>query len=565
MACLPLLVGACDSVPDPPQCGDGTSAVDGKCPEPETISLNMVGFLPERVKLASIPIEFAGFAVVGEDDSVAYQGTASGPEYNADTEQELWFADFTELQEEGRYRLRVEGVGESPPFTIGAEIYGDVLHTAMLGMTGQRCGMAVSFRHLGQSYSHRECHLKDGRLDYAGEEGLKPGVGGWHDAGDYGKYTVNGAFTVGMMLRAWEQFSAVLEDRSFDVPEHGGPLPDYLAEVKWEIDWLLTMQFEDGSVSHKLTRVDFEPDDMMPGLDLAPRYFAPTGTAAAADLVAVAAMAARIYEPYDEDFAEACLDAAELSYMYLTETDPVEPNLAKFETGDYLTRRDIDSDDRFWAAAELWETTGSDAALDDVEGRVVNGSVPINWDWGDLANLGTFTYLLSQREDRDARDSDLVARLQEELTATADQIVENSEKHGYGCGYVGGLYWGSNGIMIRTVMALQVAHALTADDRYLDAAVRQLDFVMGRNYFGRTLVTGVGHAPPLHPHHRPSMASTGSPWPGLLVGGANPHQPNSDERPEALWWADAESDYRTNEIAINWTGALIYALASFAQ
>ena len=77
---LPLILGACDSVPDPPKCRDGTPSVDGKCPQPVTISLNMVGFLPERVKLASVPEEFEDFAVVREDGSVAYEGKASGPE-----------------------------------------------------------------------------------------------------------------------------------------------------------------------------------------------------------------------------------------------------------------------------------------------------------------------------------------------------------------------------------------------------------------------------------------------------------------------------------------------------
>jgi hypothetical protein len=48
-----------------------------------------------------------------------------------------------------------------------------------------------------------------------------------------------------------------------------------------------------------------------------------------------------------------------------------------------------------------------------------------------------------------------------------------------------------------------------------------------------------------------------TPWtshgPGYLVGG--PHPGPAD-------WHDEQEDYRTNEIAINWTGALIYALAA---
>ncbi|HSY39846.1 MAG TPA: glycoside hydrolase family 9 protein [Polyangia bacterium] len=39
-------------------------------------------------------------------------------------------------------------------------------------------------------------------------------MGGWHDAGDYGKYVNNGAFSAGMLLAAWEHFQPTLENGS---------------------------------------------------------------------------------------------------------------------------------------------------------------------------------------------------------------------------------------------------------------------------------------------------------------------------------------------------------------
>ena len=68
-------------------------------------------------------------------------------------------------------------------------------------------------------------------------------------------------------------------------------------------------------------------------------------------------------------------------------------------------------------------------------------------------------------------------------------------------------------------------------------------------------MTGLGRNPPLNPHDRRSGADNITPpWPGYLVGG--PHPSPKD-------WVDSQNDYRTNEIAINWNGALIYALAGF--
>ena len=82
-----------------------------------------------------------------------------------------------------------------------------------------------------------------------------------------------------------------------------------------------------------------------------------------------------------------------------------------------------------------------------------------------------------------------------------------------------------------------------------------LNYLLGRNYFGRSFVTGVGFEPPLHPHDRLSASlDLGVPCPGRLVGGP---------QPGARDWADSQADFTRNEIAINWNTALIYALAEF--
>ena len=100
--------------------------------------------------------------------------------------------------------------------------------------------------------------------------------------------------------------------------------------------------------------------------------------------------------------------------------------------------------------------------------------------------------------------------------------------------------------------------ALVPDAEHKNLISLQLDHLLGRNYYGRSYVTGVGYHPPQNPHHRPSQAdSAREPWPGLLVGG-----PWSSSSPPATAWVDESEDYNTNEIAINWNAAMIYAAAS---
>ena len=121
---------------------------------------------------------------------------------------------------------------------------------------------------------------------------------------------VNGAFATGIMLTAWEHNADRLASLELPIPEKDGPLPDFLAEVKFNLDWLLKLQFEDGRVAHKLTRTRFEAMTL-PTEDKEKRFFSPWGTAATANLAAVAAQAARVFAPYDAAYAERCRKAAE--------------------------------------------------------------------------------------------------------------------------------------------------------------------------------------------------------------------------------------------------------------
>jgi endoglucanase len=176
------------------------------------------------------------------------------------------------------------------------------------------------------------------------------------------------------------------------------------------------------------------------------------------------------------------------------------------------------------------------------------------FDWGNVANLGFFTYLASKRPGRDAA---LIGQLRKNTLLTADQLVTARGNHGYGRP-LGTFYtWGCNGTVARQVMILMAANRLAPKREYTETALDALNHLFGRNYYGRSFVTGLGYLPPLHPHDRRSGGDkVAAPWPGYVIGGSNPG---------ATSWRDDQNDFRTNEIAINWQGALIYAVAAFIQ
>ena len=542
-----------------------TKATEASLP----IRLNTVGYLPDAEKQASVALPCTNFMVVRlPDGATVFQGKVTGPVSDADTQEQLYTADFSKLEQPGDYQLEVPGLGRSAPFHVAVDVYREPFYVVMRGFYLWRCDMAVSATYQGTTFAHDICHTNDAWLDYVGGgHAQKNSTKGWHDAGDYNKYVVNAGITVGSLFRAWEDFGPQIQAVRLDLPESGGPLPDFLAEIKWEMDWVLTMQAPDGSVYHKLSTRSFG-GFIPPESETTERYFTPWGSEATADFVAMTAQAARIFRPYDPAFADRCLKAARLSYQFLQahpeyhQADQTGFSTGLYEINEPNHRLNRIPQNRLWAAAELWETTGSSDVLRDLEARVkaVNGQVSPDFDWDETKDLGLLTYLFSERP---GRDNALVKLVRSNLLATADEIVQDCKHDAYARPLGSHYYWGDNGGVARQAIILMAADRatrhkipwLSSKGVYRDTCLDALNHLFGRNYYGRSFVTGLGFEPPVHPHdRRDTGAYLNHPWPGYLVGGANP---------KATDWHDEQGNYRVNEIAINWNSALVYALAIF--
>ncbi|HRU39956.1 MAG TPA: glycoside hydrolase family 9 protein, partial [Candidatus Goldiibacteriota bacterium] len=394
--------------------------------------------------------------------------------------------------------------------------------------------MAVSAQHNGDTFSHGACHMNDANQNYIGfGNNVKDGKQGWHDAGDFNKYIVNAGITVGMMFMAWEHFGTKINSvslpyipntvtgYSFDVSAY----PDYLKEMRWEIDWVRKMAYQDnsGKVSHKLSATNF-CGFIMPTAETATRYYVDWGSAATADYVAMLAMAARIFYPYDPVYSQSCINEAWVAYNFLlANTANKNPDQSAFSTGGYTT---TDGDDRLWAAAEMWATTGSTTAHQDFTTRAnaFTDKTDMDFDWGNVKNLGMFTYLMCTRTGKVAAIRD---DIQNDLLADADQIVTYRNNHGYArplytAGGTPNYYWGCNGAVARQAMILQIANMVSPNANYTNTCLDILGYLYGRNMHRRSYVTGMGINPPMYPHDRCSGADgVTNPWPGYLVGGSS--------------------------------------------
>ena len=536
------------------------------------IRLNQAGYLPAapKVALVSNAAGAAEFTVRRAQDARPVFRERLGPAVeDADSGDRVQVADFTPLRTPGRYYLEVDGAGRSPEFEIGPRVYERVLYLAMRSYYGQRCGTAVDLGKEFPGYRYEACHREGAWHASSGKSGPAPSVKGWHDAGDYGRYVVNSGIATGTLLWAYEFYEERLKTFRLNIPESSNKTPDFLDEIRWNLEWMLSMQDADGGVWHKQTTEKFS-GFVMPHEDRMTSYIIGTGaapyksTCATADFAAVMAIAGRLYRPYDPAFAQRALSAAEAAWKWAEQNPSVLfSNPKGVSTGAY---GDKDcSDERLWAAAELWRTTRGKPYeayfLENREkfrGAIADDRPPA---WPRVAALALWGWALSE-----GPQSDEIRSL---VLDAADRLAQRTAASPYRMSLLRKDYiWGSNSVAANYGMQLLVAHRLNPKPAYYHAALDDLHYLLGRNALSISFVTRVGANPVRRPHHRPSGADNNAePWPGLLAGGPNARRqdPAMKKLPEgtapAKMFLDEQESYATNEVAINWNAPLVFLLA----
>ena len=550
----------------------------GAEPAQLSIKLDQVGYPLNGPKVALVSVPAATFEIRRSSDKVVvFMGRLATAASDANSGDRVQAADFSALRLAGRYYLEIPGVGRSWDFAIGPNVFQHAYYMAMRGFYGQRCGTAVDLGPEFPGYSHPACHLHGEFSPSSGAKGPRDNIGGWHDAGDYGRYVVNSGISTGTLLWTWEIFGQKIKSISLHIPETGNGTPDILNEARWNLAWMQKMQDEDGGVWHKQTSNNFS-GFIAPEQDKLPSEVIGTGaapfksTCATADLAAVGAIAARVYKPYDAKFAAQALEAAGKAWAWtekypnVTFRNPV--GVTTGEYGDQNCR-----DERLWAAAELWRTTGeaqyNGYFLKNYAEFLPSLDSPPAENWGSVGAMGLWTYALSTRQGADAK---VVRTIRERSVAAAQVVVERTRANPYHVSLKASDYiWGSNGVAANYGAYLLIANLFQPSPEFVDTARDNLHYLLGRNTFSLSWVTQVGEHPFEHPHHRPSAAHPGEPWPGLLSGGPNAGRQDAilvalpRDLPPAKVYADQQASYASNEIAINWQAALVFLLAGELQ
>ncbi|WP_410771677.1 glycoside hydrolase family 9 protein [Fontibacillus sp. BL9] len=533
-----------------------------------SLSVNQVGYPLHGEKCVISAGKEGTFEVINSDTGeVAYRGETGHSQFDESAGTELCAGDFSALTAPGSYYVRL-GDAVSAPFQLSDNPYAELHRGLLKAFYLFRCGCDLDETYAGP-WKHKACHLADGTVyDDPGQK--LDSTGGWHDAGDYGQYTVPGAKAVADLLLAYEFYPRTFASQ-LPIPESDGVMPDVLHECRYELEWLFKMQDDKtGGAFHKLTTKQFPDLNVMPEDDLADLYFLPVSATATGCFAGVMAMASRVYRQFDGSFADRCLKAAKAAWQWLLDhpETPGFKNPQDVSTGEYGDGQDLD--ERYWAAAELFRTTGDESYHLQFKALAAQQFPKYELGWADMGAYGSIAYLIG---DSAMSDQTLYSQLKEGLLAEAYKLVAISSADGYGISLTPADYiWGSNMVVMNRAMLLLIAFRLTGNTQFEDIAIHHVHYLMGRNPLDLSYVTGFGDRPVMHPHHRPSVGdNVAAPVPGLVAGGPN-RGLNDDCMMEHLQgkapaqcFIDDELSYAGNEVTIYWNSPAVFVVSHFVK
>ncbi len=500
------------------------------------ISVNQLGYYPNLSKIAVLgdnqgdilynasEIEFSessyDFEVCdSETGEVKYKGTSGKPIEDEDSGDTVFKLDFTEFNEPGTYYIRV-GKWRSFDFRIADDIYSDASHNLLTNAVNyfyqNRSGYDIEVQYITSGDASALAHANPNKADigyvqkvwkneYISQKEAANTFAsstiyasrGWYDAGDYGKYVVNGGMSVWTLQNMYEMSVRTEEGKAkfgddsgvIVVPETGNKIPDILDETAVELDFMTNMVVKEdeptwgkyaGMVYHKIQ------DHTWTGLATkiytyieeyqTVRIVKPPTFAATLNYAACAAQAARLWQPYDADKAAFYLEEAKKAYeAYLTHwyeadlTETAHPDLqitcTKEEIneeslyapmyqanggsayGDYEVR-----DDAYWAACELYVSakrmgdSSADKYYEELSEYKKAFEVPYRITGGENEDGdGSYTALnwgntttagtLTLALNKDLITDEVYEKIKTSLVDTADKYISIEQDQGYGIPY----------------------------------------------------------------------------------------------------------------------------------
>lgn len=573
------------------------------------VRVNQIGYLPFGPKRATI-VTSAATAVPWQlrnaAGSIVRSGMTTPRGLDATSGQTVHTLDFTSYTQSGTGFVLVADGEQSYPFAISAAVYEQLRKDSKTFFYTNRSGIEIRDA-LAPGYGRTAGHVgaPPNRGDTAvscqaprdfmsfwtcDPSFVRDVTGGWYDAGDHGKYVVNGGISVALLMSEYERSltartadRGALGDGTLRIPESGNGVPDILDEARWELEWMLRMQVPAGSADPgiapyegmafmKVQDAEWTGLPLAPAADNKPRELHRPSTAATLNLAAAAAQGARLFAPYDRGFSARLLAAARTAYRAARRVpNLLAPDADGNSGGGAYSDGDV-RDELYWAAAELFLTTGEEeyrTAL--AASPLANGGVfsVEGFSWNTPGALGQLD-LATVPSHIPGRD-----KIRASVLRAADSILAIQTVQPYAQPYAPASNqwtWGSNSQILNNLIVLATAYDITGASKYRSAVLEGVDYLFGRNALNLSYVTDYGTVTARNQHTRmyAHQLEPALPHPpaGTIAGGPNSgiQDPFAQGKlsgcaPQFCYIDDIQS-YSTNEIAINWNAGLSW-VASF--
>ncbi|GLS90721.1 endoglucanase [Psychromonas marina] len=592
--------------------------------ETAAVRLNQVGFFLNAEKIATIKNDSkqpVAWHVENKNGKQLLSGKTTVFGLNKGSGEFVHNADFSAIKEDQEDLVLIVDGSSSHPFQINDDIYSELKHDALGYFYQNRSGIEIKEEFVQRANLARPAGHPNERVScFQGTDSKGnnwPGcdftmnlTGGWYDAGDHGKYVVNGGISTWTLLNLYERSlwvdhaSEPFSDGQQAIPEAGNGVNDLLDEARWNMEFMLKMQIPEGKkvfapvgnqeknitnltlteidasglVFHKIADERWTGHPLPPHLDTMKRSVGQPSTAATLNLAATAAQCARIWKEIDSDFSQQCLAAAQRAWKAANQHSEIYAYDNFTGSGPY---NDLKlADEFYWAAAELFITTGEDKYFTIVSESPVYLATPVgdasgdgDLFWQDLSSAGTISLALvpsklDEKQRQMARDN---------IVKSANNIAKLVVTEGYHIPYGPEQYpWGSNSNIVNRGIFLTYAADFSGDMRYMQTLAHGMDYILGRNPMDQSYISGYGSNPLKNPHHRfwahQAAESSPKPAPGALSGGPNSIS-FSDPIAAGLkgnctgqtCFVDDIGAWTLNEITINWNAPLVWVTSALDE
>lgn len=477
--------------------------------------------------------------------------------------ENIYEMDFSSVTAPGTYMITVKGVGRSWPFTIHKNALGEAFYTAVRGMYHQRCGIAIGAPY--SAWPRMKCHanpvyecqyipiffdpltragtwydfdMVGGTMDKS--TSTADATGGWHDAGDWDKRIQHYGCILDL-LTLFELKPRNFTDGQLNIPDVGNGVPDVLKEAEYGLQvWKKSMTPE-GAVAGRLetfTHPTIDDPNYPYAYSLRTRWSTLLFATAAAQY-------AYLVKPYNAAKSKEFEDLAKKAYAWGNNPDnslgtiTIYPKADRGKGAPYaLTWTEHDYFNLpFLIGAKLRLTilTGDTSYIKDMPDLLQQVQTPYSFNGQNITllpgrwpftnrdgSLWLYTGIFHPTVNS-VLGSTIANQWRGFYTKLADELVVLNDQEYYRRSRKLDedvrMSWGYD-IMTNDAKVLLYAYHITRDPKYRQAALYNIDYMLGGNATSMSWTTGIGYVYPIPIHHQVSNNDgIRDPVPGIAIYG----------------------------------------------